>query len=171
MWLNSILQVFDPARPAPLRRLLCRWAGPAVLCAALAGCVTSEYVGRTYPPTSHVDVYFDAKEVPHPFTVMGEVRTQGDELFSFDRIQKELVEKAQAEGADGVIILGIGRERIATKTTTDTQVRTTETSDLGVDDRGALRGTTVTAGSVTTTGATSDIDVKVVTGRLIKYTK
>ncbi|MBX3028330.1 hypothetical protein KF840_25850 [bacterium] len=143
----------------------------ALLSATLAGCLSSEYVGRSYAPTSHVDVYFDAKDVSRPYTVMGEVRSQGDEIFSFDRIQKELVEKAQAEGADGVIILGTGRERIGTSTKTDTQVRTTETSQLGVDDSGNLRGTTVTAGGVTTTGATSDINVKVVTGQLIKYTK
>lgn len=41
---------------------------------AMAGCVSTDYVGKSYAPTSQVDLYFSEADITLPYEVMGEVR-------------------------------------------------------------------------------------------------
>src|SRR5262245_5293640 len=73
----------------------------------LAGCASIDYVGKTYAPTSNVDVYMSADDVGRPYEVMGEARAQVDAIpFSKpgQQLQDKLVAEARAKGADGIIL-------------------------------------------------------------------
>ena len=51
--------------------------------ALLAGCTTTDYLGKTYPPTQRVDVFFSPRDVPRTYEVMGEIRAEGDDLVNY----------------------------------------------------------------------------------------
>jgi hypothetical protein len=72
--------------------------------ALIAGCTTTDYLGRTYPPTQHVDVFFSPQDVKRPYEVMGEIRAEGDDVVSFESMQQKLVQEAMQKGADAMLI-------------------------------------------------------------------
>lgn len=45
-----------------------RFFAPALLALLLTACAHVDYVGRSYNPTSHVDLFFDEHEVGSPMT-------------------------------------------------------------------------------------------------------
>src|SRR5262245_29851488 len=57
---------------SPRRRRTPHWI--AVLTLAIAGCVSVDYVGKSFPPTNQVDVYLSMTDVKRPYTTIGEVR-------------------------------------------------------------------------------------------------
>jgi len=84
-----------------------RTALVAVVCSAAAGCATVDYVGRSYAPTSNVDVYMSADDVKQPYETMGEVRAQVEALPFTNpgqQLQDKLVAEARARGANGIIL-------------------------------------------------------------------
>jgi hypothetical protein len=121
----------------------------------LAGCASVDYVGKTYAPTSNVDVYMSADDVSRPYEVMGEARAQVDTMpFSKpgQQLQDKLVAEARAKGADGIILgqlqnrttgstsntVGQGQQKKKSKSKKKTQyTETTTTSDSEVTE---LRG-------------------------------
>jgi len=78
-------------------------------CAFLAGCTTTDYFGKTYPPTQRVDTFFSPQDVRRAYEVMGEIHAQADELVSLDSIQRKLVTEAMQKGADGILIEHVGK--------------------------------------------------------------
>jgi hypothetical protein len=64
------------------------------LFALLAGCTTTDYLGKTYPPTQHVDVFFSPRDLPRAYEVIGEIRAEGDDIVSYDSMQHKLVQEA-----------------------------------------------------------------------------
>lgn len=82
----------------------------ALLFFLLFGCAHINYVGKSYDPTDHIDVYYSEKDITKEYTVMGHAVGGGQLLVSTSKIQNKLIEKAKAKGADAVLITGIGRE-------------------------------------------------------------
>ena len=59
-----------------------------ILTALMVSCTTTDYLGRTYPPTQHVDVFFSPQDVKRTYEVMGEIRAEGDDIVSYERCRK-----------------------------------------------------------------------------------
>jgi hypothetical protein len=81
-----------------------------ILCVAfiLVRCATIHYLGDSYPPTQHVDLYFSEDDVQKEYKVIGRIEATADAdelIYSTDKFTEAIREKAQAKGADGVIIL------------------------------------------------------------------
>ena len=79
------------------------------LATLLAGCAHIDYVGESYAPTSHVDVYYSESNVPHGFTVIGEVIATGDALVSTGKMQEKIRKEALKHGADAVVLTSLER--------------------------------------------------------------
>ncbi len=75
------------------------------------GCASVEYVGKSFDPTTSVDMYFAEKDIEKDYTVIGHAIGIGEFGASTEKIQKELIEEAKRKGADAVLITGLGQER------------------------------------------------------------
>jgi hypothetical protein len=86
-----------------------------VLVLAAAGCasVQLDFVGSSFPPTSHVDLYFNQEDIVRPHRVMGEASAvaPADSSISASQMQAELVEKAKANGADAILFTELRKNR------------------------------------------------------------
>ena len=125
----------------------------------LAGCASVDYVGKTYAPTSNVDVYMSADDVGRPYEVMGEARAQVDTIpFSKpgQQLQDKLVAEARAKGANGIILGGLQNRTVASTSNT-----------TGQAERKKHKGKKRTQYNETTT--TSDSEVTELRGQLIRY--
>jgi hypothetical protein len=109
-----------------------RFLAPALLALLLTACAHVDYVGRSYSPTSHVDLFFDEHEVREPYDVMGQVIASANDLVSAEKLQAKIMQKAQDKGADAVVITGMDRYKSGESTTynesTKERRRRTETS-------------------------------------------
>ncbi|UCF78371.1 MAG: hypothetical protein JSW03_09780 [Candidatus Eiseniibacteriota bacterium] len=126
----------------------------SVLC--LAGCATIDYVGREYPPTSHVDIYFSLDEVSRDYEVMGHVIATGNAMVSAEKMQEQMLEKARQKGADAIVILGFERYISGESS------KYTETTETSVEDDKTEE--TTTAVTKTTTEETKEVKAT-----LLKY--
>ena len=71
----------------------------------LYGCISPpRYIGRTYAPTSNVDIYYSPHDVKKEYEVIGKVSNTGATL---KKIQNGILEEAKKRGADGIIYLNI----------------------------------------------------------------
>lgn len=68
----------------------------------LVSCAPINYLGDTYPATSKVDVYYDAKDIKQDYKVFGHLSMSFSNNSA--KVKKTLSEKAQSLGADGIII-------------------------------------------------------------------
>jgi hypothetical protein len=102
---------------------------PALL--FVAACAHVDYVGQSYAPTSHVDVFFKESDVPNEYSVMGKVIATANDLVSAEKLQDKIVQKAQSKGADAVVLLGMERYKSGENTnyheTTEERGRRTKT--------------------------------------------
>ena len=142
--------------PRPVNTLL-KTPALALLLAAigtLAGCVSTDYVGKSYAPTAQVDLYFSDADVQKPYEAMGEVRVEVDKNFfvKSEKMQKKLLKLAREKGADGVIVAPM-----AIRSTGSTE---TTTGEVKPDKKGAQTSSTTT---------TTAQEVKELRGLLIKY--
>ena len=80
---------------------------PLVLVTLVWGCAHLDYVGESYAPTSHVDVYYSEQNVPRPYTAIGEVIATGDMLVSTDKLQQKIRDEARKHGADAVVLTSL----------------------------------------------------------------
>jgi hypothetical protein len=124
-----------------------------VCSALLAGCTTTDYLGKTYPPTQHVDVFFSPQDVPRAYEVMGEIRAEGDEILSAESMQQKLVQEAMQKGADALLIDKVD------------MVETGYTTVANQTGERQKRGRSSSTG-VATTNIEKD---RVITGKLLKY--
>ena len=83
----------------------------ATLCLLLLApaCAHVDYVGRTYTPTSNVELFFAENDVKEPYEVMGRVNARANDMVSAEKLQAKIMEKARTNGADAVVILGFER--------------------------------------------------------------
>ena len=68
--------------------------------------VDVDYLGDSYTPTSHVDVYFSEEDVTEGYLVIGHATADGGDT---EALQETLIEKARDNGADGIIFEGFDR--------------------------------------------------------------
>ena len=90
---------------------------------ALTACgVSSTYIGKSYAPTTSVDVFLDPYDVPHEYEVMGRIEAEEPMFGSIEQTQKKVEEIAQKKGADAIILEGVIEKtgNPETKTTVDT---------------------------------------------------
>jgi hypothetical protein len=91
-------------------------------------CATVHYLGESYPPTQHVDLYFSENSVQKQYKVIGRIEATADAdelIYSTDKFTETIIEKARNKGADGVIILDFRNVQTGVTETND-RTRTTE---------------------------------------------
>lgn len=67
----------------------------------------THYLGDLYPPTDHVDVYYDEHDIEKDFKVIGQLSGDNDglEYISLDKIKEGMIVEAKERGADGIWFL------------------------------------------------------------------
>ncbi|MCW5893372.1 MAG: hypothetical protein KIT14_22895 [bacterium] len=123
----------------------------------LSGCVSVDYVGQSYTPTSAVDLYFSPDDVKRPYTVMGEVTAQMEVLpfqSTGQQLQQKLMEEARRRGANGMIVGSMSTREVAATQQTSGQEQWkkqgkkskgtyTETTTTSTEEQAELRGTLI----------------------------
>jgi hypothetical protein len=107
-----------------------------VLVTVVGGCAKVDYLGESFAPTTHVDVYFDEIDVEYEFKIVGRIYASApsDNYFvSNEKLLQKIKEKAMEHGGDAVIIVGFahvftGTSSSSTETTKETEKGTTTTS-------------------------------------------
>lgn len=136
------------------------------ICLSLTGCATTDYVGETYAPTQHVDVFFNASEVGRSYKTMGTAKTEGTQYLTFEVIEQQLVKDAMAKGADAIIIEGMDTVKIGS--TSSTNGKSNEKPRYVATQDGKLKNVGGD-GHYSSIATTTDILDRVITARLIKY--
>jgi hypothetical protein len=131
---------------------------PALALMLTVSCTKIDYVGKSYAPTSNVDIYFSLDDVKGEYEVMGHLTATAGEFTSSEKMQEKIIEKAREKGADAVVILGLD---VYVKDGGTSWSETTETEHTGDGKK------------TTTTGSQSNNteEMKEITARFIKYTK
>jgi hypothetical protein len=96
-------------------------------------CATIHYLGESYPPTGHVDLYFSEADIPKEYKIMGRIEATADAdelIYSTEKFTDAILEKAGNKGADGVVILDFKTVQTGV-TRTDDRTRTTEKTEDG----------------------------------------
>ena len=126
----------------------------AALCLTLLipACAHVDYLGRSYPPTTNVELFFAEADIKESYEVMGRVNARANDIVSAEKLQKKIIEKARENGADAVVILGFERYQTGERTTYD---ETTKEKRSG----------TTTTGSSTTSSETE----KAIEAIFVKY--
>jgi len=109
---------------------------PAVLLLT-AGCASINYMGESYPPTRHADLYFSENDIQKEYKVIGrmEATADADELiYSSEKFTEAILKKARQKGGDGVVILDFGKVMTGTSESRD-RTRTTEQRERGTVTR------------------------------------
>ena len=75
--------------------------------------VDVDYLGNSYPPTSHVDVYFSEEDITEGYLVMGRATVDGGDA---EELEEKVIEKARESGADGIIFEEFDRVKTGEKT-------------------------------------------------------
>ncbi|MGH7787747.1 MAG: hypothetical protein ACRERC_12815, partial [Candidatus Binatia bacterium] len=126
----------------------------------LSGCVTVDYIGKSFPPTANVELFMSPVDVKQPYEVIGEARAEVGALpFSNPgkELQDKLLEEARARGADA-IILGV-----------------LDTRNMGQASQTTGQSTTKYKGNKKSTQytetTTSPDEVTELRGTLIRYTR
>ena len=123
----------------------------------MVSCTTTDYLGKTYPPTQHVDVFFSPQDVKRTYEVMGEIRAEGDDIVSYEAMQQKLMQEAMQKGADAILIAKLD--------TTETGYTTVENKTADKEKKKKQQRT-----SSSTTVSTTHIEKdRVITGKLLKY--
>ena len=104
----------------------------AVVVLSFTACLSpynQAYIGRSYPPTTHVDIYLSEDEIKEDYQVMGHLPPVQVPSMDMRLVQKRIVLTGHAQGADGVVIHVEERE-IGTRETTygSGQTQTKETT-------------------------------------------
>lgn len=65
------------------------------------------YLGDTYAPTDHVDVYYDEADISKDFRVMGQISGDNstNSFIKLEEIKEGMIEEAKSRGADGIWFL------------------------------------------------------------------
>lgn len=134
--------------------------------ALLVGCATTDYVGKTYAPTTQVDVYFDRNDIKREYSVMGSALTEGTDYLTFETMQEQLIEDAKARGADGILIEGM--ETVKIGETTSTQGDSHKEPEYVATKDGKIKNVGGD-GHYSSVATTTEIKDKVIRAKLIKY--
>ncbi len=128
-----------------------------------------QYMGRSYPPTTNVDIYFSPADVKRNYEVIGKVDGKAWPLSDYSKIQESIEAVARKKGADGVIFTGMGEHVVSTThNSTTTSVGNSTTTTTGNSDNGKSTETGFGL-SLTTNTTTSQQTEKEVRADFIKY--
>ena len=94
-----------------------------------------DYVGTSYSPTTHVDLYFSEFDVEEDYVVMGRVVARAGKRVSNKRLQEKLLQEAREKGADGIIIHEFDRVPVGEITNENTIGNTTITTTTVREER------------------------------------
>ncbi len=136
----------------------------AALAALLIGCVNTDYVGESYPPTTQVDVYYAMEDVSRPHVVMGKITASAMDGWDSNAMVEELKSQAMAKGADAVVIMNVHTETVGSYTSTygdSSDDKWVVTEDGKLKHHGS--------GSSSSTSITTDTKEKVMDAELLKY--
>ena len=86
---------------------------PVLVTLLAIGCANVNYIGKSFEPTTNVDLYFSKEDIEKEYTVMG--HAVGDGTSDSNEIQKALIEEAKEKGADAVLITGIDNQLLLTE--------------------------------------------------------
>lgn len=81
-----------------------------ILLSLIAACSHVNYVGKTYPQTQDVDIYFAASDTDRAYEVIGHAISAGQIFVSVNDLQEKLIDEARLKGADAIIINEIDRD-------------------------------------------------------------
>jgi hypothetical protein len=117
------------------------------------GCTKIDYVGKEYPPTTDVEIFFSLDDVEREYEVMGHLTATADaDMVSAEKMQEDILKKAREKGADAVVILGLDTYATAspsswsettetTKTNSGTKTVTSGSSSSGTEEKKEIRAT------------------------------
>ena len=128
-----------------------------IIAICLSACTKIDYIGEEYPPTTHVDLFFDMDDVTREHKVMGNLIATADDGVSSEKMQKKIMEKARQKGADAVVIMGFDKYQSGETTSYR------ETTEEGETKKGKSKTTT------TATSSTSVKEKKQIKAVFIKY--
>ena len=77
------------------------------------GCANVNYVGKSFEPTTNIDLYFSKEDIEKEYTVMGHAIGSG--TSDSNEIQEALIEEAKEKGANAVLITGIDNQLLSTE--------------------------------------------------------
>ncbi len=81
------------------------------LSVVLLGCwPTIHYLGDNLPPTTSVDLYYDAKAVKKEYKVIGRMTNDQFSGYNVQTIKKQMIKKAKKVGAEGIIFSDLSVE-------------------------------------------------------------
>ena len=98
----------------------------ALLVFFVTACAKIDYIGQSYQPTTHVDLYFSQDDIRADYQVMGHVIAQAGTGISIENLQKQLEAKAREKGADGIVIHGFDRIQRGETTTYNEETKREE---------------------------------------------
>ncbi len=133
----------------------------------LSGCVTTDYVGKSYAQTTKVDLFFSESEITRPHEIMGSIRAEGPDLMSFEDMEQELVKQAMLKGADALLIGEMDKINVGSSTTSTGEGA--GDPEYYLDDNMKLKKRGGSDKWSSSSYTTETID-KVLTAKLIKYT-
>jgi hypothetical protein len=121
---------------------------PVALC-LLAGCASINYMGDSYPPTQHVDLFFSENDIQKEYKIIGRMEATADAdeiIYSSEKFTETILKKAREKGADGIVIqdfgnvmTGMTESRNRTETTEErkrgTVRRENETVSHSIDEK------------------------------------
>ncbi len=89
--------------------------------AASIGChyVDINYIGKSYPPTENVKMYYDRQDVPKTEKVIGRAIVTAPEGTKGEKVKEGLLKEARAKGADGVLVGPVKKYLAGTTTNWD----------------------------------------------------
>jgi len=76
----------------------------------VTSCVSTDYVGISYDATDSVQVYYDEENITVAYEIIGRALGEG---HRFRKVRSKLVERAKEEGADAILIDGLGKDTYA----------------------------------------------------------
>jgi len=117
---------------------------------------TVQYIGKSYPATTHVDVFFNLTDVKKEYEVMGKIDGKGYEFTDFQKIQERIVAEAEKKGADAVVISDMKEQAVNVSKNT-----TTTSSGQATDN-----GYNSSSATITTTNSQT---IKVLQAEFLKY--
>lgn len=81
-----------------------------VLSFGVFACAHVNYMGKSFEPTTKIEVFFSKEEIEREYVVIGHAIGTGTTFVSNDKIERKLIEKARSIGADAILITGVGKD-------------------------------------------------------------
>ena len=97
------------------------------------GCTNIKYIGESYTPTSHVDVFFSEEDIERDYKVMGHADATAPDYVDVEKMMEKIKEKAMEKGADAIVVLGLDRNVVSESTewSSETKVEDNKTTESG----------------------------------------